>query len=158
MNKLINWFKNQNKWSLLRWLALVALVLSAPIALGWVVLVSIIITLQNHWEKRMDDSRTRICSTVATLAMIGCSMSTLWCSLPGFVIVTTVLIATLCFDPIIPDRYAVEDRHYGMPENRNDDVIDVEFWECKAGEQTNSTGSRNSDAIICTPIWAYNQR
>ena len=69
------------------------------------------------------------------MAMVGCCMSILWCSLVGWIIVSGVLVLALCYPP--PKEQHDETDQETSQKDWRDDAIDVEFWECSDEGQVN---------------------
>ena len=118
-----------------RLILLAALLCTAPIALGWEILLLTLITTYQHWAGTMKQDRPGMMATTALLSAIGCAISTLWCGFFGWLFVTCVLIYTLCWRPLCKAPLWFRDRQRlanEPPPDYADDAIDVEWWDCSS--------------------------
>ena len=88
-------------WNRWRWLLLAVLFFSAPIALGWVIVLMLFIT---SWQHYRDDDEKRKATTpcfCTLLAGVGCALSTYWCSIWGWLLASAILTITMMGPPLI---------------------------------------------------------
>ena len=135
MKHLLAWFKKQfNTPGRFRLFLLAALLCTAPMALGWEILLLLLITTFQHWRGTMDEDRPGIMATTAILSVISCAISELWCHFFGWIFVVCVLIYTLCWQPLCeaPEWFRKRQARAKAPPlpDYAKDAIDVEWWDC----------------------------
>ena len=119
---------------------LAALFVSAPIALGWVILFLVLTTTYQYWTKSMSRDRYAMMLATALLTVVGCALSDLWCCFFGWAFVTAVLICTLFAGPLMtaPDWFTRRQQMANEPPiDYADDAIDVEWWDCSSTRTEN---------------------